>query len=49
MEIEDWRDSGDFVAALGHVSLLRLETFIDDPADALRAAGLGDRADSPAG
>ena len=72
MEIEDWRDSGDFVVALGHVrlqgrrsgvefdqqvgilfeiragQLLRFETFIDDPADALRAAGLGKRADLPA-
>jgi len=66
MEIEDWRDSGDFVVALGQVrlhgrrsgveldqpvgilfeirdgQLFRFETFIDDPADALRAAGLRD-------
>jgi ketosteroid isomerase-like protein len=72
MEIEDWRDSGDFVAALGHVrlhgrrsgvafdqpvgilfeirerQLVRFETFIDDPAGALRAAGLAERADTPA-
>jgi ketosteroid isomerase-like protein len=64
MEIEDWRDAGDCVAALGHVRLhgrrsgvafdqpvgilfeirggrlLRFETFLDDPADALKAAGL---------
>jgi ketosteroid isomerase-like protein len=66
MEIEDWRDAGDRVAALGHVrlhgrrsgvefdqpvgilfeikggQLLRFETFIDDPTDALRAAGLSE-------
>ena len=66
MTIEDWRDGGEFVAALGHVrlhgrrsgvafdqpvgilfeiragQLLRFETFLDDPADALRAAGLAD-------
>jgi ketosteroid isomerase-like protein len=66
MAIDDWRDAGDFVAALGHVQaqgrrsgvaldqqvgilfeirdgqLLRFETFLDDPADALRAAGLAD-------
>jgi ketosteroid isomerase-like protein len=66
MEIEDWRDAGDRVAALGHVrlhgrrsgvefdqpvgilfeirdgQLLRFETFIDDPIDALRAAGLSE-------
>jgi len=64
MVIEDWRDGGDFVAALGHVrlhgrrsgvefeqpvgilfeirggQLLRFETFLDEPADALRAPGL---------
>jgi ketosteroid isomerase-like protein len=62
--IEDWRDAGDFVAALGNVhlhgrrsgvafdqpvgilfeiragQLLRFETFLDEPADALKAAGL---------
>jgi ketosteroid isomerase-like protein len=61
---EDWRDAGDFVAALGHVhlhgresgiafdqpvgllvevrdgQLFRLETFVDEPAEALEAAGL---------
>jgi ketosteroid isomerase-like protein len=61
--MEDWRDGGDFVVALGHVrlhgrrsgvafdqrvgflfefrgqQLLRFETFLDDPADALEAAG----------
>jgi ketosteroid isomerase-like protein len=66
MEIEDWRDAGDRVAALGHVrlhgrrsgvefdqpvgilfeirdgQLLRFETFIDDPIDALRAAGVSE-------
>jgi ketosteroid isomerase-like protein len=66
MSIEDWRDAGDRVAALGHVrlhgrrsgvefeqpvgilfeiqggQLLRFETFIDDPTDALRAAGLSE-------
>jgi ketosteroid isomerase-like protein len=64
MEIEDWRDAGDCVAALGHVrlhgrrsgvafdqpvgilfeirggQLLRFETFLDEPAEALEAAGL---------
>jgi ketosteroid isomerase-like protein len=64
MEIEDWRDAGDCVAALGHVrlhgrrsgvafdqpvgilfeiragQLLRFETFLDEPAEALKAAGL---------
>src|SRR5215203_3962023 len=64
MAIEDWRDAGDFVAALGHVrlhgrrsgvsfdqpvgilfeirdrQLLRFETFLDEPAEALEAAGL---------
>jgi ketosteroid isomerase-like protein len=64
MEIEDWRDAGDCVAALGHIrlhgrrsgvafdqpvgilfeiragQLLRFETFLDDPAEALEAAGL---------
>jgi ketosteroid isomerase-like protein len=62
--VEDWRDSGDLVAALGHVrlhgrrsgvafdqpvgilfeirdgQLLRFETFLDEPTDALEAAGL---------
>jgi ketosteroid isomerase-like protein len=66
MAIEDWRDAGDCVAALGHVrlrgrrsgvafdqplgilfkirdgQLLRFETFLDDPAGALRAAGLSE-------
>jgi ketosteroid isomerase-like protein len=66
MSIEDWRDAGDRVVALGHVrlhgrrsgvefdqpvgilfeiqggQLLRFETFIDDPTDALRAAGLSE-------
>jgi ketosteroid isomerase-like protein len=64
--MEDWRDAGDFVAALGHVhlhgkrsgvafdqpvgflfefrrgQLLRFETFLDEPADALKAAGLSE-------
>jgi len=64
MAIEEWRDAGDFVAALGHVrlhgrrsgvsfdqpvgilfeirdrQLLRFETFLDEPAEALEAAGL---------
>ena len=64
MAIEDWRDAGDCVAALGHVrlhgrrsgvafeqpvgilfeirdgQLLRFETFLDEPDDALKAAGL---------
>jgi ketosteroid isomerase-like protein len=72
MAIDDWRDAGDFVVALGHVSvegrrsgvaldqrvgilfeirdgqLLRFETFLDDPAEALRAAGLSDSKE-PAG
>ena len=66
MEIEDWRDAGDCVAALGHVrfqgrrsgvafdqqvgilfeirsgQLLRFETFLDEPNDALKAAGLSE-------
>jgi ketosteroid isomerase-like protein len=66
MAIEDWRDAGDCVAALGHVRLhgrrsgvtfdqpvgilfeirggqvLRFETFVDEPADALKAAGLAE-------
>ena len=66
MAIEDWRDAGDCVAALGHVrlhgrrsgvafeqpvgilfeirggQLLRFETFLDEPADALKAAGLAE-------
>ena len=66
MAIDDWRDAGDFVVALGQVSvqgrrsgvaldqrvgilfeirdgqLLRFETFLDDPANALRAAGLSE-------
>jgi ketosteroid isomerase-like protein len=66
MAIEDWRDGGDCVAALGHVhlhgrrsgvafdqpvgilfeirggQLLRFETFLDEPTDALRAAGLSE-------
>jgi ketosteroid isomerase-like protein len=66
MAIEDWRDGGDCVAALGHIrlhgrrsgvaldqpvgilfeirggQLFRFETFIDEPADALKAAGLSD-------
>ena len=66
MEIEDWRDAGDRVAALGHVrlhgrrsgvafdqpvgilfeiragQLFRFETFLDEPADALEAAGLSE-------
>jgi ketosteroid isomerase-like protein len=66
MAIEDWRDAGDCVAALGQVrlqgrrsgiafdqpvgvlfeirggQLLRFETFLDDPADALKAAGLAE-------
>ena len=29
------------------IKLLRFETFIDDPADALRAAGLAEQADLP--
>ena len=66
MAIDDWRDGGDFVVALGQVQvqgrrsgvaldqqvgilfeirdgqLLRFETFLEDPADALRAAGLAE-------
>ena len=66
MAIEDWRDAGDCVTALGHVrlhgrrsgvtfdqpvgilfeiqggQLLRFETFLDEPADALKAAGLAE-------
>jgi ketosteroid isomerase-like protein len=66
MEIADWREAGDCVAALGHVrlhgrrsgvafdqpvgilfeirggQLLRFETFLDEPAAALKAAGLQD-------
>ena len=62
--VEDWRDAGDCVAALGHVrlrgrrsgvafeqpvgilfeirggQLLRFESFLDEPDDALKAAGL---------
>jgi ketosteroid isomerase-like protein len=64
MAIDDWRDAGDYVVALGRVGfhgrrsgvafdqpvgvlfeiragqLLRFETFLEDPADALTAAGL---------
>ena len=64
MAIEDWRDAGDCVVALGHIRLhgrrsgvafdqpvgilfeiregqvVRFETFVDEPADALKAAGL---------
>jgi ketosteroid isomerase-like protein len=64
MMIEDWRDAGDFVVALGHIRLhgrrsgvafdqpvgivfeirggqvLRFETFVDEPDEALRVAGL---------
>jgi len=64
MTIEDWRDAGACVVALGHIrargrrsglaldqavgilleirggQLLRFETFLDDPAEALEAAGL---------
>ena len=64
--IEDWRDAGDCVAALGHIrlhgrrsgvafdqpvgilfeirggQLLRFETFLDEPNDALKAAGLSE-------
>jgi ketosteroid isomerase-like protein len=64
LEIEDWRDAGDFVAALGQIRLhgrrsgvafdqpvgilfefrgahlVRFETFPDEPAAALEAAGL---------
>jgi ketosteroid isomerase-like protein len=63
MAIDDWRDAGDHVAALGRIRLhgrrsgvafeqpvgilfeirsgrlVRFETFLDDPADALKAAG----------
>jgi ketosteroid isomerase-like protein len=66
MVIEDWRDAGDCVAAMGHVrlhgrrsgvsfdqpvgilfeirggQLRRFETFLDEPADALKAAGISD-------
>ncbi len=66
MAIEDWRDAGDCVVALGHIylhgrrsgvgfdqpvgilfeirdgQLVRFETFLDEPADALRAAGLAE-------
>ena len=66
MAIDDWRDAGDCVAALGHVSfrgrrsgvafdqpvgilfeirdgqLRRFETFLDEPAEALKAAGLSE-------
>jgi len=66
MAIDDWRDAGDFVVALGHVSvqgrrsgveldqrvgilfeirdgqLARFETFLDDPARALQAAGISE-------
>lgn len=64
MVIDDWRDSGDFVVALGHIrlhgrlsgvsfdqpvgilfeirnrQLVGYETFPDDPAKALEAAGI---------
>jgi ketosteroid isomerase-like protein len=64
MSIDDWRDAGDYVAALGRIrlhgrrsgvaldqrvgilfeirdgQLLRFETFLDEPGDALRVAGL---------
>src|SRR5215204_1438896 len=64
MAIDDWRDAGDCVVALGHIhlhgrrsgvafdqpvgilfeirggQLFRFETFLDEPADALKAAGL---------
>jgi ketosteroid isomerase-like protein len=64
--IEEWRDAGDCVAALGRIrlrgrrsgvafdqpvgilfefrgrQLLRFETFLDEPAGALRAAGLSE-------
>jgi ketosteroid isomerase-like protein len=64
--MEDWRDAGDCVVALGHIhlhgrrsgvafdqpvgffyeirggQLLRFETFLDKPADALEAAGLSE-------
>ena len=64
MRIEDWRDSGDFVVALGHIrlhgrlsgvafdqpvgilfeirdaQLLRFQTFVEEPSNALEAAGL---------
>jgi ketosteroid isomerase-like protein len=66
MAIQDWRDVGDRIVALGHIrlhgrrsgvafnqpvgilfeiregQLLRFETFVDKPADALRAAGLSE-------
>jgi ketosteroid isomerase-like protein len=66
MAIEDWRDAGDCVVALGRVrlhgrrsgvafeqpvgilfeirggQLFRFETFLDEPADALEAAGLAE-------
>ena len=64
MRIDDWRDSGDLVVALGHIrlhgrlsgvafdqpvgilfeirdaQLLRFQTFVEEPAKALEAAGL---------
>ena len=66
MAIEDWRDAGDCVVALGDIclhgrrsgvafdqpvgilfeirdgQLVRFETFLDEPADALKAAGLAE-------
>jgi ketosteroid isomerase-like protein len=66
LAIDDWRDAGDFVVALGRVrlhgrrsgvafdqpvgilfqiragQLVRFETFLDEPTDALKAAGLRD-------
>jgi ketosteroid isomerase-like protein len=66
LTIEEWRDAGDCVAALGRIrlrgrrsgvafdqpvgilfefrerQLLRFETFLDEPADALRAAGISE-------
>ena len=66
MAIDDWRDAGDFVVALGHIrlhgrrsdvafdqrvgilfevrehQLVRFETFPDQPAKALEAAGLSE-------
>jgi ketosteroid isomerase-like protein len=66
LAIEDWRDAGEFVVALGRVrlhgrrsgvafdqpvgilfqiragQLVRFETFLDEPTDALKAAGLRD-------
>jgi ketosteroid isomerase-like protein len=66
LAMDEWRDAGDCVAALGRIrlhgrrsgiafdqpvgvlfeirggQLLRFETFLDDPADALKAAGLAE-------